>query len=135
MKFWKLKGSLFCVNHRTGHDLHRGADARKVAEWVLKHRPRVAWFRTPCCCWDGCNNEQMLSGRRNYRRLICNCVALMRILGCVGTEILWVWLQTHWGGGERSDQSVSQVLTLSPHHVRIDGCVCGLRESVNGDLF
>ena len=45
----KLTGSFFCVIQRTGHDLHRGSDARKVAEWVLKHRPGVAWFRIPCC--------------------------------------------------------------------------------------
>ena len=126
----KPKGLPYCVNQRTGYDLHRRSDAKKAAEWVTEHRPRVAWFRRPCCYCDGCNNEKTLSGRRKERRLIQNCVALRRILCCVGTDIVWIWPRnTHrW-----SDQSMSQVVTMLPHHVRIDGCSCGLRESTKGD--
>ena len=112
---------------------HRGSDARHVAEWTLKRRPRVAWFRIPCCFWDGCNSVKTLSGRRMDRRLIRNCVALMRFfLSCVNSIIVWrIWRQNTHGW---SDQSMNQVWTTLLHHVRIDGCMCGLRESEKGDL-
>ena len=62
---------------------------------------------------------------------IRNRVALMRILRCVNSKIVWIWRQNTHGW---SDQSMNQVLIVLPHHVRIDGCMCGLRESKNGDV-
>ena len=55
-----MKGSSFCVNQQTGYDLHRMVDAKKAAEWATEHRPRVAWFRMPCCYCDGAKNEKNL---------------------------------------------------------------------------
>ena len=54
----KLKWSWHCVNQQTGYDLHRLVDAKRAAEWTIEHKPRVAWFRIRCCCWDGAENEQ-----------------------------------------------------------------------------
>ena len=54
----KLKWSWHCVNQQTGYDLHRLVDAKRAAEWAIEHKPRVAWFRIRCCCWDGAENEK-----------------------------------------------------------------------------
>ena len=71
-----------------------------------------------------------LSGRRKERRLIRSCKALMRILCCSGTDVVRIWPRNTHG---LSDQSLQRILTMS-HHVRVDGCVCGMREPAQGDL-
>ena len=38
----KMKGSSYCVNQHTRHDVHRISDAQRAAEWAIKRRPRVA---------------------------------------------------------------------------------------------
>ena len=68
------------------------------------------------------------------RRLIRSCTALMRseIEYCLGTEFVWNRLQNTHGW---SDQSLNIVLTFLPHHVRVDGCMCELREPTQGHLM
>ena len=87
---------------------------------------RVASFRIHCLYWDGHSNEKTLSGRRKGRRLIRSCTALVRNLCCFGTEIDWIWPQSRHGW---SYQPINTTLTMLPHHVRVDRCMRGMRES------
>ena len=92
---------------------------------------QVAWFRIPCCHEGTVNaTRKTFSGRRKGR-LIRSCTALMRILRCLATELVWIWLRSTHGW---SDQSTNRILTMSPRHVRVDGCVCGMRAPTQGDL-
>ena len=64
------------------------------------HKPRVVWFSVLCRYRDGAKRtdndwkydmSKILASRRNEHRLIRNYTALIRILRCVGTNILWEW--------------------------------------------
>ena len=110
------------MNQQTGYDMHRMVDARKAAEWAIEHRPRVAWFRVRCCYWDRQSNEEHF--------LFRSCTALIRILWCLGPMLFGFGLKHG-----RSGQSVQRMSTMLPHPLRVDGCMCGMRESKHGDLI
>ena len=75
----KMKGSSYCVNQQTGFDLPPSTDQEWHGSEYLVAIGTVTATRN------------RFSGRRTERRLFRSCTDLMLVLGCLGTEIVWIW--------------------------------------------
>lgn len=84
----------------TGFDMGKHDNARKVLRLVKRSRPRRAWCSCPCGQWSAIQNlnqrtpaaKRLLKRkRRASRKLVGNCVQVLREVAVQGGDIYYEW--------------------------------------------